>query len=75
MQMHVETRLVSLLPTDHQSCYLLLAHPLNGGYVASSGRGKYKYKCECVCACVCVCVCVCCYSIMMMCAWTTAEGL
>ena len=32
---------------DHQSCYLLLAHPLNGGHIASSGSGKYKYKCVC----------------------------
>ena len=49
---------------DHQSCYLLLAHPLNGGHVVSSGCGKYKYKCVCVCViCVCgvrvyVCMCV-----------------
>ena len=29
---------------DHQSCCHLLAHPLNGGHVASSGSGRYKYK-------------------------------
>ena len=32
------------LPTGHQSCYLKLAHPLNGGHIASSGCGKSKYK-------------------------------
>ena len=40
---------------DHQWCYLLLAHPLNGGHVVSSGCGKYKYnayKYKCVCVCV-----------------------
>ena len=31
-----EIRLVSLLPWDHQSCRLLLAHPMNVGHVASS---------------------------------------
>ena len=43
---------------DHQSCCLLLAHPLNGGYMARSGCGYYKYQCVCVCACVHVCVCL-----------------
>ena len=39
-----ELRLVPLYQWDHQSCCLLLAHPLNGDYVASYGCGKYKYK-------------------------------
>ena len=42
---------------DRQSCYLLLAHPLNESHVASSGCGKYKYKYKYKCVCVCVCVC------------------
>ena len=41
----MEIGLVSPLPTGPPVlCYFLLAHPLNGGHVASSGCGKYKYK-------------------------------
>ena len=50
----------------HQSCCLLLAHPLTGGHIANSGSGNTSTSvcvCVCVCACmrvsVCVCVCVC----------------
>ena len=41
----METRLVS---GDHQSCCLLLAHPLNWGprsHNYGCGEHKYKYKC------------------------------
>ena len=31
---------MSLLYMGHQSCCLLLAHPLNGGHVANSGSGN-----------------------------------
>ena len=41
---------------DHQSCYVLLAHPLNGGHVVSSGSGKYKYKYKYKSVSLCVCV-------------------
>ena len=45
----------------HLSCCLLLAHPLNGGYIANSGSGNTSTSvCVCVCVCVvCVCVRVC----------------
>ena len=50
---------------DRQSCYLLLAHPLNESHVASSGCGKYKYKYKYKCVCVCVCV------VEKVCSYTT----
>ena len=69
----MEIRLVPRCQWDHQSCCLLLVHPLNEGHVVSSGCGKYKYKYKyvqlqvcvclcvrpCVCACACVCICTC----------------
>ena len=41
--------------SEHQSCCLLLAHPLNGGHVASSSCGKYQ-RVRCIYVCVCACV-------------------
>ena len=38
---------------------VLLAHPLNGGYVARSGCGTSTSVCMCVCARVHPCVCAC----------------
>ena len=37
----------------HQSCCLLLVHPLIGGHVASFSSGNTSTS---VCVCVCVCV-------------------
>ena len=48
----------------HQSCCLLLAHPLNGGHIASSSSGNTStsvrvYMCMCMCVYICMCMCVC----------------
>ena len=43
----------------HQSCCLLLAHPLNGGHVAKSGSGNTSNTSIQVCVCVCVSVYMC----------------
>ena len=68
---------MSPLQWVHQSCCLLLAHPLNRGHVAHSGSGNTSTSVS-VCVCMCVCVCVCyliaqCHSLVLFCSRTGSE--
>ena len=59
----------------HQSCCLLLAHPLSGGHIANSGSGNTNVCGWGVCGCGCVrappnkCVCTLC-----LCGTLTGVG-